>query len=102
MRKKYFADQAKTLISTPTALLKPTRPTTPDKIENRFILLYSLNPQIILILHRLLQYEYYLKIQRIQKNESILYLIRMKLATLLDDLVPSGQKHIFQTFGFEH
>ena len=54
MRKKYFANQAKTLISTPTALLKPTRPTTPDKIENRFILLYSLNPQIILILHRLL------------------------------------------------
>ena len=37
VRKKYFADQAKTLISTPTALPKPTRPTTPNKIEDRVV-----------------------------------------------------------------
>ena len=37
--KKYFAadQQAKTLISTPTALLKPTRPTTSSKIEDRVV-----------------------------------------------------------------
>ena len=37
--KKYFAadQQAKTLISTPTALLKPTRLTTPNMIESRVV-----------------------------------------------------------------
>ena len=35
--KRYFADQAKTLLSTPTALPKPTRLTTPNMIESRVV-----------------------------------------------------------------